>query len=59
VYVSAWPVRGHELVLGVREGAPGVELREDGEPRVPPHPAAPEVDEVDRPLKKPTLLAIG
>ena len=40
--VGGGPVRGHELVPGAREGARGVELREDGEPRVPPHRAAPE-----------------
>jgi hypothetical protein len=32
--VGGRPVREHDLVPGVREGARGVELREDGEPRV-------------------------
>jgi hypothetical protein len=40
--VGGWAVRRHDLVPGVREGARGVELREEWEPRVPPHRAAPE-----------------
>ncbi|KAM3259204.1 hypothetical protein ACQJBY_050778 [Aegilops geniculata] len=31
-----WAVRGHELVPGIQKGARAMELREDGEPCVPP-----------------------
>ena len=35
-------VRGHELVPGIQKGARAMELREDGEPCVPPWRAVAE-----------------
>ena len=56
-----WAVRGHELVPGIQKGARAMELREDGEPCVPPCRALAEAGcrRVRTPAEEATLLTIG
>ena len=54
-------VRGHELVPGILEGACAMELREDGEPCVPPCRAVAEAGSrwAGTPVEEVTLLTIS